>query len=242
MTYYNITTSTVKLAESYVRSNWVKSDEKNFLKNHIFARCAYLILAPASIITSAVDTIIGLGAAVGTICTFGKHTPTYNIAYKHISFSRNLIVGPYVNILRTINPKAKFTRNLEDECYAKRHFGTKPDYTPPLVSVDGDGFTSNLVKDPLKNKARSCYNSDNFLKRHISSRLTYALLAVSCIVTRAVDGIIGIPAAALSILTGGKFKTLNNLTFRALQAPAIIDDLFYCTIKFINPWTGTTLI
>lgn len=109
-----------------------------------------------------------------------------------------------------------------------------------MISGDGDGFLSDLVINPLKDIARSCYNSDNFLKRHVASRLTYALLAVSCLVTRAVDGIIGIPAAGLSILTGGKFESLNNLAYRTLQAPGIINDLFYCTIKFINPWTRTS--
>ena len=37
--------------------------------------------------------------------------------------------------------------------------------------------------------------------------------------TRVADGIIGIPATALSILTAGKFESLNNLAYRSLQAP-----------------------
>lgn len=178
------------------------------------ARGAHLLLTPASFITSAVDTIIGLGAGLGAICTLGKNKQTFKVACNHLSSSDKLFVRPYVNFLKTINPEAK-------------------------ISGDGDGFLSDLVINPLKNIARRCYNSDNFLKRHIASRLTYALLAVSCLVTRAVDGIIGIPAAGLSILTGGKFESLNNLAYRTLQAPGIINDLFYCTIKFINPWTGT---
>jgi hypothetical protein len=97
-----------------------------------------------------------------------------------------------------------------------------------------------LVINSLKALARSCYKSDNFLKRHVASRLTYALLAVSCLATRVADGAIGVAAAGLSVLTGGNFESLNNLAYRTLQAPGIINDLFYCTIKFINPWTGTS--
>lgn len=232
MSYTNVTYASTKPAEHYVASSWVQSDETTFLKKHVLARGAHLLLTPASFITSAVDTIIGLGAGIGAICTLGKHQSTVKVAFNHLSGSNKLFVRPYVNFLQTINPEAKFSGDA-----ANQPFGLAKQ---AMISGDGDGFLSDLVINPLKNIARSCYNSDNFLKRHVASRLTYALLAVACLVTRAVDGIIGIPAAGLSILTGGKFESLNNLAYRTLQAPGIINDLFYCTIKFINPWTGTS--
>lgn len=225
MSYTNVTYASTKPAEHYVDSNWVQSDETTFLKKHVLARGAHILLTPSSFITCAVDTIIGLGAGLGAICTLGKNKQTFKVACSHLSSSNKLFVRPYVNFLKTINPEAKFSGDAAKQA---------------MISGNGDGFLSDLVIDPLKNIARNCYNSDNFLKRHIASRLTYALLAVSCLVTRAVDGIIGIPAAGLSILTGGKFESLNNLAYRTLQAPGIINDLFYCTIKFINPWTGTS--
>lgn len=240
MSYTNVTYASTKPAEHYVDSNWVESDKTTFLKKHVLARGAHLLLAPASFITSAVDTIIGLGAGIGAICTLGKHQPTIKAAFNHLSSSNKLVVRPYVNILQTINPKAKFSGDLANQPYVVRYLAQCTDYKPPMISGDGDGFISDIVINSLKNVARACYNSDNFLKRHVASRLTYALLAVSCLVTRAIDGIIGIPAAGLSILTGGKFESLNNLAYRTLQAPGIINDLFYCTIKFINPWTGTS--
>jgi hypothetical protein len=58
------------------------------------------------------------------------------------------------------------------------------------------------------------------------------------VITRLVDGIIGVIAAVLSFLTLGKVASINNVAYRALQAPGIVKDLFKCTIKFINPWAG----
>jgi hypothetical protein len=237
MSYSNVTYALIKPVENYVDSNWVRPVKTPFIKKHVLARGAHFVLAPASFITSAVDTIIGLGVGIGAICTLGKHYPTFKIAHNHLSGSRGLFVRPYKNLLQTINPEAKFSGDLANESHLVRQLRLAKQ---AKISGDGDGFLSDLVIDPLKDIARSCYNSDNFLKRHVASRLTYALLAISCLVTRVVDGIISIPVAGLSILTGGKFESLNNLAYRTLQAPGIINDLFYCTIKFINPWTGTS--
>lgn len=232
MSYISLNYTFTTPAEDYIDINLVHDDDTTFVKKHILARGAHILLTPVSFITSAVDTIIGLGAGIGAICTLGTHKQTFNVACYHLSSSKELFVLPYVNFVQTINPEARFS-----EAYIVRYLGLAK---KAMISGDGVGFLSDFVINPLKNIARSCYNSDNFLTRHVASRLTYALLAVSCLVTRAVDGIIGIPAAALSILTVGKFESLNNLAYRTLQAPGIIGDLFYCTIKFINPWTGTS--
>jgi hypothetical protein len=221
MSYTNITHASIGAIEDCAR-NWAISDQTNFLQRHILARGTHFILSPASFITSSLDTIIGLVAGIGAICTLGKHRPTLNVTMDHLSGSTMLLARPYVHILLAINPQAKFPGNRDI-----------------AISGDGDGFISDLVINFLSSVAIMCYESDSFLKRHVASRLTFALLAISCLVTRAVDGIIGIPAAGLSILTGGKFESLNNLAYRALQAPSIINDLFCWTIKFINPWAGT---
>ena len=240
MPYTNITHASTRPAENYIDSNWVRSDETTFIKKHLLARGAHFFLTPASFITSAIDTAVGLGVGIGVICTLGMHLPTAKVAFNHFSSSNKLFVRPYVNLLQTINPKARFSGDLANQTYVVRFLAQCNNYEPPVVSGDGDGFISDTVITSLKSVARTCYNSDNFLKRNVASRLTYALLAISCLVARVVDGIIGIPAAGLSILTGGKFESLNNLAYRTSQAPGIITDLFYCTIKFINPWTGTS--
>lgn len=218
MSYINLTYATIDPVLNYIDSNWC--NKKKLLKTRIFTRGAHLLLIPPSFIISAIDIVIGLGAGIGAVCTLGKHRRTFIIARDHLSMSNNLFLAPYWLFLFTLNPKA-----------AKL----------AMITREDDSFLSDSVITPLKKIARTCYNSDNFLKRHVSSRLTYALLAISCLVTRVADGVIAIPTAGLSILTGGKFVPLNNLAFRTLQAPSLIDDLFYCTIKFINPWTGKSV-
>lgn len=214
MSYINITCASTKPVEYYVDSNWVQSDETTFLKKHVLARGAYLLLTPASFITSALDTIIGLGAGIGAICTLGKHKPTYVFAGRHVFMSNFSCALPYQNFLQTINPEAKFG--------------------------DTRGFIVSSIVKPLTNIAASCQKSNNFLKRHIASRLTYALSAIACLVTRAVDGVISIPITALSILTVGKFQSINNLAYKTLKASGIVNDLFQLTMLFINPWAATS--
>lgn len=242
MSYTNITNASTVAAAYYVKKNWVYSDETTFLKKHVLGRGAHFMLAPTSFITNALDTIVGLGAGIGAICTLGKHQPTLTAAFNHLSRSNKLAVHPYVHFLKTINPEAKFSGDLENLPPTERIIAMTigSSYRPARISGDGDGFISDTAITSLKNIARGCYNSDNFLKRHVASRLTYVLLAISCLVTRVVDGVIGVLTGAFSILTVGKFESLNNVAYRALQAPGIINDLFYCTIKFINPWTGTS--
>lgn len=222
MSYINITNSSIGPVKDYVAKNWVSSEETSFVKKQVLARGAYLILAPASLVTSAVDAIIGVGAGIGAICALGKHKPTCQFTIKHLHSSDRMIAEPYVNLLKALNPDFELTEGRS------------------LIGAMGHGFTSHFIREPLKEVARSCYDSDSLLKRHVASRLTYALLAIASVVTRAVDGVIGVPAAALSLLTLGKFESLNHLAYRGLQVPGIINDLFYCTIKLVNPWTGTS--
>jgi hypothetical protein len=222
MSYINIHKELTEPAANYIETNWILSHKTTFLKKQVLARGAYFCLTPAAFITHAIDTIIGLGIGLGALCTLGIHKPTVKMAINHLSDSKQLFANTYINFLKFINPGAYADLNSSQE---------------PTISAEGNGFLSDFVDKPLRDLARDCRNSDNILKRHITSRLTYALLAISCLVTRAIDGIIGIPAAALSILTLGKFESLNNLAYRTLQAPGIIRDLFICTIKFINPWT-----
>jgi hypothetical protein len=218
MDYLTITSASTNVVESYIISNLSHSSTESFIKANILSRSLHLILTPISFITNSIDVIIGFGAGIGAICTLGKHEPTFTVAVTHLDNAKNLALGPYKNILRTINPNIIFSKN--------------PD-------VYGEGFLSDFIIATLSPIAADFSDSDNFLKRHVASRLTYALLAIACLVTRVVDGIISIPAAALSILTIGQFASINSLAYRTLQAPAIISDLFYYLISFINPWAGT---
>jgi len=237
--FEGITSYTTNPMQRYVSTEWVASKNTTFIKKNILSRLAHLGLVPLSIITCALDTIIGLGTGLGSIAIGGTNRELFQFAHKHLEASGAMAPISYLNILRTLNPEANISYDeksktnlvLEDYGIIKlKH---------PIVSASGNGFITHYAHISLKNLARSCYRSDNVFHRHISSRLTFGLLAIASVITRAVDAAIGTIAGMFSLVTFGKILWVNNLAYRALQAPAIAQDLFYCTNKLINPWTGT---
>ncbi|MCC5832439.1 MAG: hypothetical protein JJU12_05280 [Chlamydiales bacterium] len=84
MSYVNLSYSLEAPAEEYIATNWVYSEETNFFKKQVLARGGYLVLTPWSTITSAADTIVGIGAGFAAIATGGKHKATLKFAmYGH---------------------------------------------------------------------------------------------------------------------------------------------------------------
>lgn len=211
MTYINTTKALVAPFRRHVKNNWVDSSETNFLKKEIFARGAYLILTPASFVTHCLDVILGVGLGIGVLCSGRTKSPLYKTYNLHIKNSEKIISDLYVNFLRAINPTADIVRRGED------------------------GFLSHAFIQGFVNHKEKWAESKNFLKRHVATRLKYALMAVSCVISRLADGIIGLSAGSLSLLTAGTIPILNHIAYRGLQITGIIDDLLYCTVKCINP-------
>ncbi len=236
--YENITYSLAKPIASYISSNLSNSSEASFYKKEILARGGYLLLAPLSIVTSLADTIIGVVLGVASIATAGKEKRIYNCTLDHLQSGRKIVVRPYVNFIKALNPEAKFSGSIENMDRMTRLFAEER--KDAFITGDGDGFITDFVFDKLRSHAQKCYNSNNLVSRHIGARLSYGLLALSCLVTRAVDGLIGVPSAIISCLTFGKIESINNLAYRGLQFPGVIKDLFYCSVKIINPWAGTS--
>ncbi|MCB1117705.1 MAG: hypothetical protein KDK50_03880, partial [Chlamydiia bacterium] len=214
----------------------------NVFKKQFLARGCTLALAPCCAIVSIADTVLGIGASLATISTLGMHRPTCRFALCHLDSFRIIIAQPYINLLKSINPEVKLTSNTFSNNAHTRYLQSLVADKYPKIGASGDGFITDFAHESLKDVARYFYNSDGFFKRHIATRLTYVLLAISSVITRIADGIIGVIAAPLSFITFGKVESINNLAYRALQTPGIIGDIFYCGIKFINPWAGTRQI
>lgn len=226
MSYKCISKETVRPAANYIDNNWVRAPDANFLQKQVIARGGNLCLAPASLITAAVDTIMGLGAMLASVITLGLHRPTLKFTGNHITQSENLLLNPYRHLMKTINPEIQFAKDKE----------AWDPLNPPLITAEGNGFFANVCV-PIFNSVKEYSKFDDFYTRHITIRLTSAVLAMAAIITRIADAIICLPAAALSLITLGSFESLNNLASRSLSAPAIIRDLVYCTIVFVNPNT-----
>lgn len=225
MPYTSISAETSWPTRVYVDLNWTGSGEA--LKKQIYSRGANLALAPTLFMTGAVDAIIGVGAGIATVCTLGMCRPVSKLAFDHLATTRYLMALPYQSLLHVINPNAQFPKrtSILDEGNGKG----------PWIGSEGNGFVHDSIHDSLRRSAEKRYESENFLHRQVTSRLTYALLAIASVITRVTDAIIGLRAAVFSMLTLGKVDSLNNVAYRALQAPAVIHDLFYCAVKFLNP-------
>jgi hypothetical protein len=224
MSYYNVTSELVSPIENYANDRLYIP---NFVDKEIISRCANGIAAPLTILTCAVDIIIGLGTGIGALCTLGRNRPTYKFAKHHLASSKTILADPYINVRKILNPSFVLTCKHE-----------VPSENDPFICARGDGFLSDYVKVYLEPKIENLKNSNSRIEKYIASRLTEAVLGVSLIVARVADGIIGIGAAFLSLLPFVNNQSLNNLAYRGLQAPGLISDLFECTIKCINPWAG----
>lgn len=219
MSFVSITDSTVAPYEKYVDKEWVKSTEANFFKKHVLARGAYLVLAPCYAISCALDAIIGLGAALGSICTLGLYKPALKSAEIHLNKGTDILLYPYSNLLKAINPAAKFQLTIKGPSYLERKL---------------DLLIDNTISKPL-NFAVKCANSDNLLKRQVVSRLTFALITVSALVNGVATSIFGMPAVVLSFLTFGKFSSINRIAQLGAATPAVVLSIYVSVLGVINP-------
>ena len=217
VSFYNIVP-----VENYIDSTLLCS-QSSFVEKQIFSRGLHALLIPGSIITAALDIIIGIGAMSLTFITFGCNRWIFTVTCKHLSNgAKDLLTLPYKNFLQTINPNAPFTKNNPYK----------------VIERQGYGFTSKKILNLLSSTAETKNNSHIGLENIISTRLIYLLYGVSSVVTRIIDAIISIPATILSFATLGKFVVLNDLSYRTLHSPLIVADIFFCAIKFINPSAG----
>ncbi len=221
----------------------VKAKEKNFCDRHCVSRIGYFSLTPAYAITDTVDTLVGVVGGVLSALFGGTDKDSFNFAMHQLHHSNRLLVDCYVSILKTINPEATFSRSalaMEREDDAKDLMADSG-FSNPLVTAEGCGFIAEVVNVRFRACAEACSKKPDFLSRHVFTRGIYFGLAIVTAIARVVDLIIGVIAMLLSFLTAGKFETINNVAYRALQAPGLLKDEFYCVIKMINPWAGREL-
>ena len=205
----NITKTLIDTKTINLQANWKNWGQSKELSERMCARGLNLMLIPMVSITCAIDIILGLGAAIGAICTLGLHIKTTLKAYKLLKSSKKIVAAPFALFLKTIDPQLKFEKT--------------------------NRFSSDWLQ-PLNDFCNECSLEDNsFFNRHIAARISNALLAVTHLVTFVVEAAIGLLAGSLSILTLAHFDYLNKTAYRGLHAPGVIFDIFLCIIGIINP-------
>lgn len=192
-----------------------KPKEASFIDKHVVSRVTNLILAPLALLAAAADVISGVPPIISSIITLGRSNTNCNVAGDTsvlLSSSKKILSAPYLNLLRVINPNAK-------------------------ADEQTDGMVYDLLCKPLVKKGMEFYMSpkSNFLEKHVVSRLTFALYGIAALVSRAVDGILAIPAVIASVCSLGIWDDANNAAYKGLRFTGVVHSVFFSVIKIINP-------
>lgn len=212
MPYVNLTTT---IAQPCTKSGDDFSTSSDVFQRHFVARANYIVAIPLNITTGIADTVVGLVARIGSLITGGAFAKINKIAQNHMKSLQELLSRPYYCLLRAINIHASF--EIPPKCL---------------------GFAADLIKI-FKDKAKSCRNTDDFITKHVVSRLNYMLFGIAALVTRAVDKFISEIAFILSLVTLGLLTKVNEVAYRSLMFPNLINDLTFSIVKVINPWASS---
>jgi hypothetical protein len=158
--------------------------------------------------------IFSFAKTYSTVCTGGTNSKIWENGRMHATGFTDLFSVPFMHLVKVINPNAKLSTP-----------------SPGLLARFPYRLRA-VAKELFKNK------NNNVFKRHFLTRAIYVGVIPYCVVTRVADGIIGVPLGIAALLIGGRSPTLNNAAFEALRAPLLVDDLFFCCIRAMNPSTG----
>ncbi len=194
-------TDYVFAADNYVQTNYVKSKEPSLWT----ARGINIILIPCSIITIAIDTVVGLGASLTSGVTLGLSRPVNCFVRSHLCTCA-ILRYPYSNLIRVIHPDTDF----------------KDDKTPYIQALAE--YAKNLYLD-----------GRDFEKHHVVPRLCGLVLVVAALVESMAYAIIAVVATPLSLVTLGYFSSINQVAIRVLRFTMFGESLVKATLLFINP-------
>lgn len=142
-----------------------------------------------------------------SLATFGLKEKNTTDATHHLLHGGVAASAVYSCFLKSLNPEAEISQISL--------FGA------PLYWINNQAFT--FAKSP------------HLIKKHLFSRGAYAALAVSAVIIRIAEGVIGLIATIFSCLTLGIFPRLNLLASSGLRFPLLLRDLFLSATNFIHP-------
>lgn len=180
------------------------------------------ICAPVASITCAIDTIIGLSAGLGSMLPLGENRPSHAFVAKQLEFAEYILRVPHMICLDVLNPKNEF------KPIKGQYTRLTQRLSAPYTYNRGDTYIDDFIK------------SGQFLKKHVATRLSYGLLAVSISIVAAVQMIFAIPLTILSIVTMGKSKFITDHADKCLSSVGVIQDLYEIGRKIINPQIDLT--
>ena len=182
-----------------------------------------LLASPFAVLGAVLDTVAG--AIMGIVSTvFYEHSQRKKAA-KLLSHS-SLVPLPLTILLCMLTPTATATiKNSKNEEMSESLNGP---FTVAISERIRKFAEDNAAKDQPTFK-------EYILKRHIVSRLSFALFAVSSVVTRVFDCVIGVVAFVLAVVTRARVPYFNHYAVRGLKLTGVIGDLVYAILKFVDP-------
>jgi hypothetical protein len=169
-----------------------------------------LINAPhdiGTIVPVALNAITSVVTTPLSCITLGKWKFINKIAQK--SHSSNLIfTSAYIGLISILNPKINQNKLKE------------------FISKNPEGLLTFFIVKSLFDKAQKLSSKKSFCKRHIVSRVLFALGGLLSIITRIADAAIGLIAALLVAVTLARVEFLNNVALKCLITfPGVFHDV-----------------
>lgn len=187
-------------------------------------RVTYLKAIPCSIAANLIDMTAGLFWGTVNLLSGGTQEGIRQKASHNLDAFQNIVAQPFQFTIGLLHPKALHLWKNET---------LWDDY---LKSMFLSGFFFDWVDPHIYGIAFELARSENFFKREIATRLTHALRLLVAVITRTADAIIGVITGIFAILTLGRFDLINKVAYRALQAPALISDVFNIGKCIVYPY------
>jgi len=159
------------------------------------------------IVPIALDAITSVVTTPLSCITFGQSRCINRIAQKSY-FSNFIFTSAYIGLISILNPK------INQQSYAD------------FVGKEPKGLLTFFIVKPFFNSAQKLSSKQSFCKRHIVSRIYFAIGGLLSIITRIVDAAIGLIAALLVAVTLARVKVINMFAIKCLVTfPGVFHDV-----------------
>jgi hypothetical protein len=204
--------------------------------NQVATRVTNFASAGQQAYLGAISAALTVINAAGDVAAFRTMDPAMNGARNSANFLNHYVANTYADLLKTINPNAKFVNSTKD---ATRNAQNQWIENHPTANGRLSISDTCHVLRPLAIKQQAMMNSlnqGNWLNRHVTARLAAPLSAVVMIVAAAVRTVLGVIAAIFSIITLGCSRTLNTWAWHGLNTPGfMINQLQHGILGFFRP-------
>lgn len=197
----------------FVTNDFIPTRTSNLFTDAKISRLGHFGLIPVSLFTKIFDSCIGIPSALLATCALGRINSLNNFVFDQLNCAGDVVSDPFNHFMKVINP----------------------DYAAHTTIPCEGSVLHHQVRNIEEYAESHLIASNDFFKSQVCSRVTYAVLALAYIIARVADAIFVVPLAICTLLSLGKWSSLNSATCKAMKFPGLMPDLFFCFIKILNP-------